>query len=473
MARILLIDDDLELTAEVSDALQKAGHRVTIEGQPDRALELLKRQEFDILLLDYKMSRMNGIEFLKELKPREIGIPVIFMTGHGDTDTAIRAVNLGAFDYLAKPDTYATLVEKLIPLIDKALEIDWKPKPVITAAAAGDADGPLMLGKSPPMVEIGIQIGRVASSNTPVLIRGETGTGKELVARAIHTNNSLRKSRPFVAMNCTAFTETLLDDELFGHEVGAFTGADKLRKGVFEHANGGTVFLDEVGHMPESMQAKLLRVLENREVKRLGGNEPIKVDVRILSATNRDLEAAIREDKFREDLFFRLNGVTVQLPPLRERGDDLRLLTDYFIEKNAESNGRPVRTLHPDAWAKLKAYSWPGNIRELTNVLGRAVLMCRGWQILPGDIELRPRDHAAVPPSDSSEEGALAGLRQAIRWAWSTGQENLSQVLKEMLLRELLVHASKELSSNKTQIGERLGISRTKVIDLFKDYKIE
>jgi two-component system nitrogen regulation response regulator GlnG len=472
MARILFIDDDDELAGEVQAALGKAGHGVAHVKLAESGLELLSQQEFDVVLLDYRMERMNGIDFLKERKRREIGIPpVIFMTGKGDTDTAIQALSLGAFDYLDKAHTYAALVEQLIPLIGKALEIDWRPKPVVTAAAAPKADGPLMLGKSPPMKEIGKQIGRVASSNAPVLIRGETGTGKELVARAIHTN-SPRQSRPFGAMNCTAFTESLLESELFGHEKGAFTGADKLRKGVFEHANGGTVFLDEVGHMPESMQAKLLRVLENREVKRLGSNEPIKVDVRILSATNRDLEAAIREEKFREDLFFRLNGVTILLPPLRERGDDLRLLTDYFIQKNAEANGRPGPVLHADAWAKLKAYSWPGNVRELTNVLGRAVLMCRGRQILPGDIELRAREPAAVPPSDSSEDGALAGLRQAIRWAWSTGRENVKPVLEEMLLRELLVHANKELSANKTEISDRLGIARTTVIKLFKDYQI-
>jgi DNA-binding NtrC family response regulator len=470
MARILLIDDYAELTAEVSELLRKAGHCVTIEGQADRALELLGKQEFDVVLLDYKMSRMDGIEFLKEVKRGEISIPpVIFMTGYGDTDTAAEAVNLGAFDYLDKPITYAALVEQLIPLIDRALEIDWRPKPVVPTAEAPRA---LMLGKSPPMVEIGKQIGKVAGSNAPVLIRGETGTGKELVARAIHTH-SPRKSRQFVAMNCTAIPEQLLESELFGHEKGAFTGADKLRKGVFEHANGGTVFLDEVGHMPEPMQAKLLRVLENGEITRVGANEPIKVDVRILSATNRDLEEAIRQGTFREDLFYRLDRLRIRLPPLRERGDDLRLLTDYFIQKSAEGNGRPVPTLHPDAWAKLKAYPWPGNIRELTNVLARAVVMCRGRQILPGEIELRPRDPAAVPPSDSSEEGALAGLRQAVRWAWSTGQKNLWPLLEKMLERELLVHANRELSSNNTEIGERLGIARGTVIKRLKDYEIK
>src|SRR5262249_34933613 len=248
---------------------------------------------------------MSGIDFLAALHQRALGIPVILMTGFATADTAIRAVNLGAFDYLEKPDDFGRLVAELTPLIAKALEIDWRPQQVARVPRATDPDGaagPLLLGTSKPMLEVYVQVGRVARSHAPVLIRGETGTGKELVARAIHTN-SPRKHRPFVALNCSALNENLLEDELFGHEPHAFTGADKLRKGRFEHAHGGTLFLDEVGDMPLALQAKLLRVLENQEVSRLGGNEPIKVDVRVLSATHRDLEAALRAGAFREDLF--------------------------------------------------------------------------------------------------------------------------------------------------------------------------
>jgi DNA-binding NtrC family response regulator len=466
MARILVIDDNDELGGEVQAGLELVGHDVTHVDCAERGLELVTQQEFDIIILDNRMPRMTGLDFLIERKRREIRIPpVIFMTGKGDTDTAIRALKLGAFNYLDKPDTYAALVEELIPLIVEALKIDWRPKPVVTAPAAPKADGPRMLWKSPPMKEVVKKIAMVAGSNDPVLILGETGTGKELVARAIHTHNELRQSRPFAARNCTAFTETLLDSELFGHEKGAFSEAYKMRKGVFEHANGGTVFLDEVGDMLKPMQAKLLRVLEYGEFTRVGGNELIKVDVRIVSATNRNLEAAIRKDEFRQDLFYRLKGVTIQLPPLRERGEDLRLLTDYFIQKSAERNGCPVPTLHPNAWAKLKTYSWPGNIRELTNVLGGAVLMSGGRQIMAGDLELRGNHE-----SDAGD--TVAALRQIIRSSWDSGQDRLWPHLRDLLERELLRHAREE-GGNNTQIAERLKMNRGTVIKRLQKYKLE
>ena len=351
------------------------------------------------------------------------------MTGCTTADTVIQAKMQGVFDYLEKPDDYGKLFKELTPLIGKALEIDWRPQIVPVPPlekGAGDATGSQMKGTSKPMRDMYIQIAQVAPSHTSILIRGETGSGKELVARAIHTN-SPRKNRPFVAMNCTTFTETLLDAELFGHEKDAFTGANKLRKGLFEHANGGTLFLDEVGEMPATLQAKLLRVLENQELTRVGGNETIKVDVRVLSATHCDLEAAIDAKTFREDLYWRLNGVTIRLPPLRERGTDLLLLAKHFLEKAAQGAGRRPPTLHPGAWDRLRAHSWSGNLRELRNVIGRAVLMCRGSQIMPDDLELRRAEPAPVAQPALNENTALAGLRQAILWAWNSGQTGLWQ----------------------------------------------
>ncbi len=355
MARILLIDDNVDLAEALHEALERAGHCVTCLERAAPGPDLLAAQKFDVVLLDNRMPGMSGIEFLAVLKEREIRVPVIVMTGDADSDTAIQAVNLGAFDYLAKPDDYGALILELIKLIEKALQIAWPPPRVLTPeeACPEGASRPLMIGKSRVMLEVSALIGRVAGSHAPVLILGETGTGKELVAQAVHTH-SPRKNKPFVAMNVAALAENLQEDELFGHEKGAFTDAVKLRKGLFEHASGGTLFLDEIGDMPASLQAKLLRVLENQEVTRIGGNEPIRVDVRVLSATRRDLDAAIRAGTFREDLFFRLNGVTIELPPLRKRGNDLQLLTNHFLERAAEGTGRRALTLHPAAWDKLR-----------------------------------------------------------------------------------------------------------------------
>ena len=474
MAQILLIDDDVDLAGELAEALEAAGHRVTRLERAERGPDLLARQPFDVVLLDNKMPGMSGIDFLAALRQRETRVPVILMTGYADTDTVIRAVKLGAFDYLVKPDDYAALFDALTGLIGKALEIDWRPPVVRVAAgaAAEGASGRLMLGRCEAMLRVSGLIARVADSREPVLILGETGTGKELVARAVHTH-SPRKNQPFVALNCTALTETLLEDELFGHEVGAFTNAAKMRKGLFEHANGGTVFLDEVGDMPPSLQAQLLRVLENQEIKRIGGNETIPVDVRVLSATRRDLEEAMRTETFREDLFFRLCGVTIRLPPLRERGADLELLIEHFRDAAAKDAGKPPPTLQPGARQKLLAHGWPGNVRELRNVIRRAVLMCRGPQLTAEDVELRRTECARPPFPRRAQDETVNGLRQAVRGAWSAGGMNLWPDLRDLLERELLKHASAELGGNQTQIAKRLNMNRGTVIKRLQAYGLE
>jgi DNA-binding NtrC family response regulator len=474
MARILLIDDDVDLVDELQEALEKIGHAVTPLESADGAPDLLACREFDVVLLDNKMPGMSGTEFLAALQEREVEIPVILMTGCGNSDTAMHAVELGAFDYLEKPDDYPSLFTALLPMINKAVQIDWRPSvvPVPGATRPDKASGPLMLGKSERMVEMYKQIARVARSQTSVIIQGETGTGKELVALAIHTH-SPRKNKPFVVMDCTGLQESTLNSELFGHEKGAFTGADKLHKGRFEYAHGGTLFVDEVGEMPLPLQAKLLGVLERQEIMRMGSNEPIKVDVRVVSATHRNLEAAVRAGTFREDLFFRLNGMTIWLPPLRERGEDLQLLTNHFIEKAAESSGRRPPILHPSAWEKLRAHSWPGNIRELRNVLHRAALMVRGHQILPTDLDLQRCDPTAGNPSARTEAEALAALRKAIHWAWSSGEPSLWSHLSDRLESELLRYAMIETNGNKSEIARRIGMVRNTVIDRVRKYGLE
>jgi DNA-binding NtrC family response regulator len=469
VARILLIDDDADLRGFVESALKALGHEVTSRESADGVPELLSEDGTDVVLLDNKLPGVSGVEFLEVLEQRSIHLPVILMTGDPTTDTAIQAMNFGAFDYVVKPFELDALIDELEPLLAKALEIGRPMKEQVllpgegTAASGATAQ---MLGNSRAMREVYKLIGRVARSDAPVLILGETGTGKELVAKAIHSN-SPRRDRPFVALNCTAFNENLLDDELFGHEPGAFTGAAKLRKGRLEYAHGGTLFLDEIGDMPEKLQSKLLRVLEYQQVERIGGNDPIQVDVRVLSATHRDLNAAVEQKKFRQDLLFRLNRVCIELPPLRERGpDDLRLLTQYFLERAASGIGRAPPTVTADAWERLLHHSWPGNIRQLQNVVSRAVLVSPGTQIgvehidvgLSGPSEeARPTGEAGlVAPSDE----IVASLARAARLAIDSGQADLYQHLHTLLERELLRLTLDACGNNQVQTAKRLGLSR-------------
>jgi DNA-binding NtrC family response regulator len=452
MARILLIDDDDDLVAYLQDALAVHGHDVQRLDCAERGPDILAEGDFDLVLLDNKMPRMSGIDFLEAVQQRGPRVPVILMTGHATTDTAIQAINLGAFDYVVKPLDFESLVAELLPLIGRAAEITraMRERVRLPGEPAGDdAARAVLLGNSKPMLEVYKLIGRFATSNAAVLILGGTGTGKELVARAVHSN-STRRSEPFVAFNCNVPNESLLDDELFGHEPGAFPGADKLRKGAFEHAHRGTLFLDKIDDMPLGLQAKVLHVLESRHVRRQGGGEPLPIDIRLLAATRHDPEADVREGRFREDLYFRLKEVTIRLPPLRERGSDLQVLAEHFAARAAEEAGRPAPALAESAWAKLRGHAWPGNVRELANVVRRAVLVARGPSLLPEDLELGsdgmpgsqggggalPATRWQETPGSGSEE-AIAGLRQAIRWALRSGHADPSRLLHDLLEREL------------------------------------
>ncbi|MBL8795014.1 MAG: sigma-54-dependent Fis family transcriptional regulator [Planctomycetia bacterium] len=468
MSTILIIDDDIELGRFLQQGLQEQGHRVTYLERADEAPALLAGGGFEVILVDNKMPGMSGIDFLGIIKQRGLNLPVILMTGHATVDTAIRAMNLGAFDYVIKPSDYDQLQLDLQPVLDLALTLS-RPVPKVRLHGeefSYDPAKPILLGQSQPMTEVGKRIGQFARGNDPVLVLGETGTGKELVARAIHTN-SPRKERPFMALNCTALSEHLLDDELFGHEPGAFTGADKLRKGRFEYAHGGTLFLDELGDMPLPLQAKLLRVLETQEVCRIGSNEVIRVDVRIVSATHRDLEELVARNTFRQDLMFRLNRLVIHLPPLRERAADVVLLAERFLARFAP-RGSCVPTLHDSARAKLLAHTWPGNVRELQTVISRALQLCRGAQIMPADLDLPTCRSAATTDADPQ-----AQLHELIRWAWQSGQPRLSPLLMEMLERELLRFALAALDGNQTQVAERLGLARGTVIDRLRKYGLK
>lgn len=472
MAKILLIDDDDQLRDYLERELTARGHVVKSLGSAEGVVGGIVEAKFDVVVLDRWMPRVDGMDFLKEIRANGIEIPVIVMTGESTPDTAIEAMKLGAFDYVIKPGDYQPLLHELEPVIEKAVKLTKPVKEVRVAPgtpSATEAGLELVGGKNKQMVEVYKLIAQFARGGDPVLIRGETGTGKELVARALHTN-SPRKGKPFVALNCSAIPETLLESELFGHEANAFTGA-KFRKGKFEQVSGGTLFLDEIGDMPANLQAKLLRVLDQHEVERLGGNESVKVDVRIVSATNRDLDVAIEEGRFRLDLFFRLNRVQIILPPLRDRLDDLPDLAKYFLNRAAEAAGResPERGIACEAVARLKSYRWPGNVRELQNVIFRAFGVCRGAQLLPDHLELpidgpaKPDPHGgserAAKPEPATEEEAIAALWWAVTWAFDTDRPKIWDLLHNHLRRELIKTALERSGGNKTEAAALLDIS--------------
>jgi two-component system response regulator HydG len=382
--RVLIIDDEKLHAEAVAESLIRVGCECVIATSGQAGANKIDKEDFDVILTDLRMQDLDGMALLRKAKQDLPDAEVVLITGHGDVKTAVEAMKEGAFDYLTKPVDMG----ELRAIVDKAAER------LRLARANRELQRQLdekfgfegVVGNSPKMHDIIAKLRDIAPTSATVLIQGETGTGKELVAKAIH-NNSPRKNKPFVAMNCTALNENLLEDELFGHEPGSYTGADRLRKGRFEHANGGTLFLDEVGDMPVTLQAKLLRVLENKEVFRIGSNEPIKVNVRLLSATNHDLDAAVAAGKFRSDLFFRLKVVTIKLPPLRERREDIPLLTAHFIKEFDQLHGKRVVGVSEALRRALSAYDWPGNVRELRNLIESMVVQDHDGTLDLNDIQ--------------------------------------------------------------------------------------
>jgi len=360
MPTLLVIDDDRSVRHIVEQAFADNDVRVLGEASAEAGLDALKRCKPDVVLLDIVLPKISGLEVFKQIREVDNKLPVIFITVGGTSDSAIDAMVLGAYDYVLKPLD----LPKLKELVAKALETRrlMNVAVIMPAGQRADQNGELLLGRSPKMLEVYKSIARVARQDITVLIEGESGTGKELVARAIY-QHSARRDGPFLAVNCAAVPETLLESELFGHEKGAFTGADRRRIGKFEQCHGGTIFLDEVGDMSPLVQSKVLRVLQEQRFERVGGNDTINTNVRIISATNRDLEAMIREGKFRSDLFYRLHGFTIELPPLRERGDDILLLSEHFLSRfRAELGKSQVDGIAAEAVSLLRNYPWPGNI---------------------------------------------------------------------------------------------------------------
>ncbi|MGB9698384.1 MAG: sigma-54-dependent transcriptional regulator [Thermodesulfobacteriota bacterium] len=433
---VLVVDDDVITCNLLEEVLAKEGYLVDKALSGQEAIQKGESQLFDVVLSDIRMAEVDGMAVLKAFKQRSPDTIVIMMTAFGSIETAIQAIKEGAFDYVSKPFK----LDEIKLTIQRALEQRklFKENALYRQELITKYKLENIVGRSPQMLKIYKTIARVADSKSTVLITGESGTGKELIARAIHYNSS-RASRPFIAIDCSSLAENLLESELFGHVRGAFTGAIANKRGLFEEANNGTCFLDEIGDISLAMQAKLLRVLQEHEIKRVGGTETIKIDVRIIAATNKNLEALVAEKKFREDLFYRLNVVTIHLPPLRERLEDIELLAEHFLNKFATENNKPVPHLSKEALELLKRYNWPGNVRELENVIERAVTLAQRPLILPEDLPRRIRQEQASP--------ATVGFLPS--------KIPLSE-LEKIYIKKVL----EETGGNKKKAAEILGIDR-------------
>jgi two-component system response regulator AtoC len=438
MGRILIADDHDAIRRGLVRGLTEAGHEVDEASNGTAAIERLHDGSYDVVLSDLKMGGSDGMDVLRTTRALHPTTAVILMTAFGTVNTAVEAMKIGAFDYVQKPFE----IEEMEVKIEKALEVRRLKTEIeyLRDAQQDRYDFDRIVGSSPALQRVLDIVKKVAKSNTTVLIRGETGTGKELIAGAIH-HNSLRTSRNFVKVNCAALQENLLESELFGHEKGAFTGADKQRIGRFEQSDGGTLFLDEIGDMSASTQAKILRVLQEHEFERLGGTRTLRVDVRLIAATNRDLPAMVQAGHFREDLYYRLNVVSIEMPPLRERKDDIVPLANTFIRKFAAELKKKIDGLETDAQKLLMRYNWPGNIRELENTIERAMLLAEGRAIVGGDLRLGEtptaggsgRDQASIvkiPPTgiplEDVERFALVEALKMSNWVQKDAAELLS-----------------------------------------------
>jgi nitrogen regulation protein NR(I) len=454
-AKILLIEDDPGISDTLQRVLASEGYDVTVEERGDHGLARAARSTFNLVITDLRLPGLSGLELIRQLREAQPRLPIILTTAFGTADTAIEATKLGAFDYLLKPFHMPQLLE-LIQKAARSNRLMSEPVALGEPGAAHDA----LVGNSEAMQAIYKEIGRVASKPVTVLIRGETGTGKELIARAIYQHGD-RANAPFIAINCAAIPETLLESELFGHERGSFTGAQARRIGRFEQAAGGTIFLDEIGDMTTSTQVKLVRVLQEKAVQRLGGKETIPVDVRVIAATHRDLETAIRQKEFREDLYYRLNVVVIALPPLRQRRGDIPDLVRYFLQKHGPPLGSATPSIHPEAMEFLAAQAWPGNVRELENVLRKAILQAQNYTInldhLRGSMN---RDAGATC---SAERTLRENVDELLAAARRGELADAHAALLNCAERELFARAIEQAQGNQAKAARWLGVTRVTV----------
>lgn len=456
-ARILVVDDEPKMCEFLEFVLSEEGYAVDSSTSGEDALSRIGDGEYDIVITDLMMPGVDGMRLLEEAKRTCPDTAVIMITGYSTVENAVEAMKRGAYDYLPKPfkiDEIKVVVARAAEQL-RIISENRRLKRELARPGAGFCG---IIGKSKPMQAIFELIERVAATDSTVLIRGESGTGKELVARAIH-RLSKRNAAPFVSINCAALPETLLESELFGHSRGAFTGAISAKRGLFEEADGGTVFLDEIGDVPLALQAKLLRFLQNREFLRIGETAPRKVDVRIIVATNRDLERAIVEGEFRQDLYYRLNVISLSLPPLRERREDIPLLVTHFLKKFGEERERKDLGVDPAAMAALMSYDWPGNVRELENAIERAVILCRGNLIGPADL-----------PPEIAGIGGPGGLSGVLRSAGAQGtpaRMDFREAVEEFE-RNLILEAMRESGWVQARAASILGLKRSTLNEMIK-----
>jgi len=452
-AHILLIEDDTSLAANLCDVLKEDGFKVTVCHRGDEGLRRAGKDECEVVLTDLRLPGLGGLELVKQLHATQPRLPVLLMTAHGTIETAIEATKFGAYDYLQKPFE----MPELLRMLQRAVKASRLMREPVGLADAPVESRTALVGISRAMEDVCKEIGRVAAKPVTVLIRGETGTGKELIARAIY-QHSPRARAPFIAINCAAIPENLLESELFGHERGAFTGADQRRIGRFEQADKGTLFLDEIGDLPANTQVKLLRVLQQQDFQRVGGAEAISVDVRVIAATHRNLEAMIREGKFREDLFHRLNVVCLHLPPLRERREDIPVLVQHFLRKYAGDFGVETPLIPSDALAVLQSDSWSGNVRELQNITCRLLLAARGLSISADAVRqtLAARNAGTAPYGNSFTTLAADLLARAQKGEVFDAH---AQMLAEAE-REVITQAITLAEGNQAKAARWLGLSR-------------
>ncbi len=455
MAHVLLIDDDPVLIPEqVRQAFPAPRYQVEVAGTGVEGIERIRASPPDVILLDLHLPDQSGLDVYQEIRRIDARIPVLFVTMAKAADAAIEAMKQGAYDYLFKPLD----LNELRRVVGEAVEVGRRmrePAVVVETTSDPDVDGAIV-GSCSAMREVYKAIGRVAAQNVPVLITGESGTGKEMVARAIYQHGPRAKA-PFLALNCAAIPENLLESEVFGHEKGAFTGADRRRIGRFEQCNGGTLFLDEIGDMPVALQGKMLRVLQEQTFERVGGVETIRTDVRLIAATHRDLKVWSEEGKFRGDLYYRLGVFTIHLPPLRERKDDLPILTQHFVRRYSRELGREVREVAPESLERLRRYDWPGNIRELQSVLKQALLQASGSILLPVFLpELDGRPNEPAPGASGPNPGLEAFIRERL----APDSQDLYADAHRYVDRTLLALVLEHTGGNQHQAARMLGIAR-------------
>lgn len=451
--RILIVDDDRNHLTSLGTVIRSWGYRVDTAEDGREAVERVKDAPVDLILMDVRMTTMSGLEALEHIKAYNPTIPIIIMTAYSSVESAVEALKGGAYDYLIKPFDFDVLKLSIERACEhaglKAENEDLK------ARLQDDFDRPDIIGKSAPMKTLMDMLAMVAPSEATVLISGESGTGKELIARSLHDNSS-RKDHPLVTVNCAALAESLLESELFGHEKGAFTGADRRREGRFKQADGGTIFLDEIGETSSRMQAKLLRVLQEKEIQRVGSDAVLQVDVRVVAATNRDLEEDVAAGRFREDLFYRLNVMPLTIPPLRDRQEDIPLLAQHFLEKYARRNRKTIKGFAPLAMDMLLKYEWPGNVRELENTVERAVILLTGEHVTEKQLPLRIARQ--YPGHDTPE---------VVGPPASEGSRTLEDIEKEAIVATLAA-----ADGNKSETARRLGISRKTLHNKLKAYDL-